>query len=65
MVTTLHATQAPSDIPGAIRAVKPELRARIGDYRGVFIRVEDAMRREVAEIVALRESGREVWPVVP
>jgi Gig2-like len=64
MVAALHATEAPSDIPAAIRTVKAELRARIGDYRGVFAQVEDAMRREVAEIVDLREQGQEVWPVV-
>jgi hypothetical protein len=64
MVAALHVTEAPADIPAAIRAAKAELRTRIGDYQGVFAEVEAAMRREVAEIVALRERGEEVWPVV-
>ena len=55
---------APADIPAAIRAAKAGLRARIGDYEGIFAKVEASMRREVAEIVALRERGEEVWPVV-
>ncbi|WP_219413459.1 YbiU family protein [Pseudonocardia nigra] len=64
MTAALHGTETPTDISAAIRAAKTELRARIGDYTGVFAEVEDAMKRAVAEIVALRERGEEVWPVV-
>jgi hypothetical protein len=64
MATSLHAAEAPADIPAAIRAAKAELRTRIGDYAGAFALVQNAMRAEVAEIVALRERGEEVWPVV-
>jgi hypothetical protein len=56
--------EAPADIPAAIRAVKAELRPQIGDVAGVFAEVENAMRAEVAEVVAAREAGREVWPIV-
>jgi Protein of unknown function (DUF1479) len=59
MTTAVHV-----DFPAAIRAAKTGLRARIGDHAGVFAEVERAMKREVAEIVAIRERGEEVWPVV-
>jgi hypothetical protein len=55
---------APKDIPAAIRATKAELRARIGDYAGAFARAEELMRIEVADVVAQRERGEDVWPVV-
>ena len=47
-----------------VRETKAKLRARIGDVAGAFREVEEAMRAEVAEVVALRESGAPVWPVV-
>ena len=53
-----------ADVPAAIVATKAFLRKQIGDYAGVFAEVESAMRAEVAEIVAARESGAPVWPVV-
>jgi hypothetical protein len=59
MTTAVHV-----DFPAAIRAAKTGLRARIGDYAGVFAEVERSMKRQVAEIVAIRERGDEVWPVV-
>jgi hypothetical protein len=57
-------TAAPNDIPRAIRETKAELRKRIGDYAGAFARAEAAVRAEVAEIVAQRERGEEIWPVL-
>jgi hypothetical protein len=57
-------TTAPDDIPNAIRETKAELRKRIGDYAGAFAQAEAAVRAEVAEIVARRERGAEIWPVV-
>jgi hypothetical protein len=57
-------TRIPEDFPAAIRQVKAELRARVGDVSGAFAAAEDLMRAEVAEVVAQRESGAEVWPVV-
>lgn len=64
MTAAPRINQAPADIPAAIRAVKAELRSRIGDYAGVFGEVEQTMKRKVAEIVALRERGEEIWPIV-
>lgn len=57
-------TTAPDDIPRAIRETKATLRKRIGDYAGTFARAEAAARAEVAEVVALRDRGAEIWPVV-
>ncbi|HEU4347951.1 MAG TPA: YbiU family protein, partial [Actinoplanes sp.] len=57
-------TTPPADIPAAIRAAKAELRARAGDVAGAFRQAEEAMKAEVAEVVAERESGAPVWPVV-
>src|SRR3954466_278062 len=47
-----------------IRTVKAELRARLGDVATPFKEVEDAMRAGVAQIVARRERGEQIWPVV-
>ena len=57
-------TTAPDDIPRAIRETKAELRKRIGDVAGAFAQAEAAVRAEVAEVVAQRERGEQVWPVV-
>ena len=57
-------TTPPADIPAAIRATKAQLRARIGDVTGAFRQAEEAMKAEVAEIVADRSRGADVWPVV-
>ena len=57
-------TTAPPDMPAAIRATKTQLRQRIGDVGKAFARVEELMRAEVEEVVAQRERGEEVWPVV-
>jgi len=58
-------TPAPADTPAAIRAVKAELRERIGDVAAAFRTAEQLVRAEVAEVVAQRERGEEVWPVIP
>jgi hypothetical protein len=60
----LNPTHAPADIPAAIRATKAKLRAQIGDVAGAFRQVDELMRTEVAEVVAQRERGEQVWPVV-
>ncbi|WP_410664060.1 YbiU family protein [Amycolatopsis sp. lyj-84] len=57
-------TELPADVPAAIRETKARLRARIGDVADAFARAEELMRAEVAEIVALRESGEEIWPII-
>ncbi len=47
----------PADVPATIRGTKAELRAQIGDVAGAFPQAEEAMRAEVAEVVAQRERG--------
>src|SRR3954470_17321154 len=47
-----------------IRQTKAELRARLGDVVAPFEEAQEAMRAEVAQIVAQRERGEEVWPIV-
>lgn len=58
------AAKLPADIGSAIREAKAQLRARVGDPTAVIADVEEAMRAEVASVVAERDAGREVWPVV-
>lgn len=57
-------TELPSDLPAAIRQAKAQLRERIGDVAGALAEVEQAMRAEVAAVVAEREAGHELFPVV-
>jgi len=52
------------NLPEAIRTTKQELRAALPEYKEVFREVEAEMRRRVQEIVAERESGKEVVPIV-
>ena len=58
------ASTPPTDVPAAIRATKAQLRDRIGDVAAAFKTAEDLVRAEVADVVARRERGEEVWPVV-
>ena len=62
--TPIATTEAPADLPAAIREAKAVLRERIGDYPGVFAEVEEAIQADVAEVVATREAGEAVWPIV-
>ncbi|MFE0103648.1 YbiU family protein [Streptomyces sp. NPDC059009] len=54
----------PADMPAAITAAKRELRARLGDPAAALAEAEALMRSEVAAVVAERDAGREVFPVV-
>jgi hypothetical protein len=47
-----------------IRETKAQLKARLGDVVTPFREAEEAIRAEVAEIVAQRARGEEIWPVV-
>ena len=63
-----HWEQPPADIPAAITQVKAAMRARIGasgrTIEDVFAVVERQVRGEVDEIIAARDRGETVWPVV-
>lgn len=54
----------PEDVSAAIVAVKQKLRAQIGDVEGLFAKIEAAMKIEVADVLAAKERGEDVWPVV-
>jgi len=63
-----HWEQEPADIPAAITQVKAALRARIAasgrTVEDVFAVAERQVTAEVEEIVAARDRGEEVWPVI-
>ncbi len=61
---TSATTPVPADTGAAIREAKAQLRARIGAATAVMAEVEESMRAEVASIVAARDAGQPVWPVV-
>jgi hypothetical protein len=52
------------NLPEAIRSVKQQLRAALPEYKQVFLEVEAEMRRRVDQLVAERESGLDVVPIV-
>ena len=63
-----HWEQAPADIPAAIIQVKAALRARIAasgrTVEDVFAVLERQVTAEVDEIIAARDRGEVVWPVI-
>ncbi len=63
-----HWETIPEDIPAATREIKAALRARIEasgrSVAEVVAEIEDFLRAETADIVAARERGEEVWPVI-
>ncbi len=60
----LDVTPEPEAIPDAIRATKAALRDRVGDVAGALASIETVIRAEVDEVVATRERGEEVWPII-
>ena len=60
----LVTSELPSDIGSAIRCAKAELRRRIGDVAAALAEVEEAMRTEVAAVIAERKAGRQLFPIV-
>lgn len=52
------------NLPEAIWEIKKKLRRELPEYRDVFQKVEDEMRRKVARIVEERETGEAVIPVI-
>jgi hypothetical protein len=65
MSLTFTSEILPADHKAAIRQMKSELRAQIGDVQAVFDRLHDKIATRVAEINALKQSGDAVWPVIP
>jgi len=52
------------DLPESIRGTKKALRAALPNYAGVFRELETEMGRRVDQIVAEREAGQAVVPIV-
>lgn len=65
MAVTYASETLPADHKAAIRQLKQELRAQIGDVRTVFDQLSERIAAQVAEINALKASGDPVWPVIP
>jgi hypothetical protein len=63
-----HWEQPPADLKAAVREIKAALRARIAasgrTVEEVFAVVEETIANEVDEIVAAKERGEPVWPVI-
>jgi Protein of unknown function (DUF1479) len=63
-----HWEQNPVDIPDAIGQIKAALRSRITASgrtpEDVYAAAERRIRAEAAEVIAAREQGEPVWPVV-
>ncbi|WP_368541474.1 DUF1479 domain-containing protein [Enterobacter soli] len=55
----------PADHKAAIRQMKRELRAQIGDVQAVFDKLSDRIATRVAEINDLKSRGDAVWPSIP
>ena len=62
---TFTSETLPADHKAAIRQLKRELRAQIGDMQAVFNKLSDKIATRVAEINALKNKGETVWPVIP
>ncbi|WP_395676478.1 DUF1479 domain-containing protein [Enterobacter sp.] len=65
MTLTFTSEILPADHKAAIRQMKRELRAQIGDVQAVFDKLSDKIATRVAEINALKNKGESVWPVIP
>ncbi|MFV9277060.1 DUF1479 domain-containing protein [Klebsiella oxytoca] len=65
MAITCTCETLPADPKAAIRQIKQELRAQIGDVQAVFDRLTARIAARVEEIDALKTSGQDVWPTIP
>ncbi len=63
-----HWETPPADLGAATREIKAAIRARIAasgrSVEAVLAEIETFVAAEVADIVATRERGEEVWPVI-
>ncbi|HBM2965218.1 TPA: DUF1479 domain-containing protein [Klebsiella michiganensis] len=65
MAVTHTCETLPADPKAAIRRIKQELRAQIGDVQAVFDRLTARIAARLEEIDALKASGQDVWPLIP
>lgn len=54
----------PTDVKGAIREMKQNLRQQIGDVEAAFAEVSALIEREVETIEAKKAKGKAIWPVI-
>jgi hypothetical protein len=59
-----HEKEAAFEFCSVIRDAKAQLRLALRDVKGGLAEAEDAMRREVAEVVRARDKGADIWPIV-
>lgn len=62
---TFSSDTLPADHKAAIRQLKRELRAQLGDVEAVFNRLSERIAVRVTEINDLKAQGDAVWPVIP
>ena len=65
MAVTHTSETLPADPKAAIRQIKRELRAQIGDVQAVFDRLTARIAARLEEIDALKASAQDVWPTIP
>lgn len=65
MASTFTHETLPADHKAAIRQMKEQLRAQIGDVEAVFARLSARIAARVDEIDALKAVGDPVWPIIP
>ena len=65
MAVTHTCETLPADPKAAIRRIKQDLRAQIGDVQAVFDRLTARIAARLEEIDALKASGQDVWPTIP
>ncbi|CAM3358740.1 hypothetical protein SB6411_00280 [Klebsiella spallanzanii] len=65
MAVTHTCETLPTDHKAAIRQIKQELRAQIGDVQAVFDRLTARITAHLEEIDALKANSQDVWPVIP
>lgn len=65
MALTFTSDTLPADHKAAIRQMKRELRAQLGDVQQIFSQLSETIATRVAEINALKAQSDAVWPVLP
>jgi hypothetical protein len=64
MAGAVITSELPADMAAAIRETKAWLREEAGDVAAAFARARQAMRAEVAAVLAERAAAGTAWPVV-
>jgi hypothetical protein len=64
MTSTVPTSPLPADIGAAITKAKSALRRQLGDVTRAFAEADAAMAAEVAAVIAERDAGLQVWPVI-